>query len=520
MAEEIGTLGYLGPEFQEKVFWQILTEPEFGDKIIEHLDVSYFDDDNMKKLFRIIKNYSDEYGKVPNLQNKSIYHAIGKFHNSSDITEEETLKSIVNKIENWNTGVLNGNIRTDNEMIQKETLLFVKQQEYAKFGYAITQFVTTGKIKDKDIVSTIDEMHEKIAAIGDDEDYGTNVFDNIDSVFRKEFRAPVGTGIRAIDEATGGGLGKGEMGIVLAASGVGKSTILTFLANEAVDQGNNVLQIIFEDTPDQIKRKHYVKWTPKAQLLTFDEDDENKRIREAVEEKIDKVNGNLIIKRFPQEGITMPKIHQWIKKYEKKTGIKFNILLLDYLDCVESHKKSADQTMSEIAVVKYFESMCAELNIPCWTAIQGNRSSFNSEWIDATQMGGSIKRAQKSHFLMSVAKTDEQVRDGLANIKIIKSRFGRSGLVFENAEFDNNTMVINIYNTGLNKKPMTINKPSIEHHKLIEEEPSVEQEPNVNLTELLNKDRKDIEEESYDDNYEIVLNQEADRQETLEEKSE
>jgi len=53
------------------------------------------------------------------------------------------------------------------------------------------------------------------------------------------------------------------------ASGVGKSTVLTFLANEAVEQSKNTLQIIFEDTPTEIKRKHYVKWTPNETLFDF-----------------------------------------------------------------------------------------------------------------------------------------------------------------------------------------------------------------------------------------------------------
>ena len=505
--------GYLGAQFQEKLFWQILTEPEFGDRLFEHLDISYFDDDSMKKLFRVIKNYyNDNNKKIPNLPNKSIYQAIAKYKNVRDITEEEVLTSIVKKIELWNDGVLNGTIVTDAEVIRTESFLFIKQQEYRKFGATITNFVATGEIKDKNIVTVIDGMFKKIDEIGDDEDYGTGVFDDAENVFKKDFREPIRTGIRAIDEATGGGLGKGEMAIILAASGVGKSTILTYLANDAVDHSEkNVLQIIFEDTPDQIKRKHYVKWTPQATLLDFDENVND--IQDHVEKKKNNIKGNLVIKRFPQEGITMPIIYQWIKRYEKKNGINFHLLILDYLDCVESHKKSPDQTQSEIAVVKYFESMAAELDIPCWTALQSNRSGFNAEWIDATQMGGSIKRAQKSHFLMSIAKTAEQQREGFANIQILKSRFAASGQVFENAIFDNNTMEIEIYNTGENKKPMKINKPSVEHHKMIEEE--IETPITFDMT-LLSQSRGEIEEETFSDDYDITLDNKAKAQDKLE----
>jgi replicative DNA helicase len=520
MSENISTFtGYLGPDFQQKLFWQILTEYEFGEKIFPHLEVSYFDDDNMKRLFMVMSKYFDDNKKITNLFNKSIYHAISKYKNSRDITEEDTLNSIVRKIELWNDGVLNGTITADGDVIQTETFLFIKQQEYKKLAGKINAYITTGEIKEKNTLYEIEDTIKKISEIGDEEDYGSDLFDDMESVFEKNFRQPIPTGIDAIDEATGGGLGKGEMGIVLAASGAGKSTILTKFANSAVDKAEkNVLQIIFEDTKEQIKRKHFVLWTPKAKLSTFD--DMAEEIRNSVERKKESIRGNLIIKRFPQEGITMPFIHQWIKRYEKKMGIKFHMLVLDYLDCVESHKKSSDQTQSEIAVVKYFESMAAELDIPCWSAIQSSRAGFNAEWIDATQMGGSIKRAQKSHFLMSIGRTDEQMYDGRANIKILKARFAKSGVLFENAIFDNDSMEINIYNTGQIKKGKKIDKPTIDFTNFVENENETsednnDEEPTFSRDLLKNVNIDEIEEPEYDDDFQLTLNKQAKKQEKL-----
>ena len=56
---------YLGTHFQLKLFWQILTEPEFAEKIINNLNVDYFDDLNYKKLFLTITRYYQEYGNKP-----------------------------------------------------------------------------------------------------------------------------------------------------------------------------------------------------------------------------------------------------------------------------------------------------------------------------------------------------------------------------------------------------------------------------------------------------------------------
>ena len=67
-----------------------------------------------------------------------------------------------------------------------------------------------------------------------------------------------------------------------------------------------------------------------------------------------------------------------------------------------------------------FESMCHELNLVGWTATQGNRSSISSEVVTTDQMGGSIKKAQVGHVIISVAKSLQQKEMNLATIAITK----------------------------------------------------------------------------------------------------
>jgi hypothetical protein len=175
-------------------------------------------------------------------------------------------------------------------------------------------------------------------------------------------------------------------------------------------------------------------------------DDNLELVKEKVLDRIVSLDGKgrLIIKKFSQEDTTMRDIRNWIISYQKKHGFKFELLVLDYLDCVESHKKTADRTEAELVIVKSFEALVADLDIPAWSAIQTNRSGFNSDFVDASQSGGSIKRIQKSHFFMSVAKSDTQKEAGLANIKILKARFAADGQTFEDCIFNNDTMEIKI----------------------------------------------------------------------------
>jgi replicative DNA helicase len=433
---------YLGPEFQLRLMWQLLVEPEFAEKTLSNLSVEYFDDPNYRRLFIIILEYYKEFGKVPNLQNQSIQQAINQFKAPNNQIEEESLFAVIKKVQLWNERIINKELDYDGEAIRKTTTTFIKQQEWRKFAEFIIDKTKTGEIRKKHVLGEIDEKLLKISHIGEEEDFGTEVIDNIDRVLRKEFRQTIPTGIRVIDIVTDGGLGKGEIGVILTPSGVGKTTMLTKIANTAYDfAGKNVAQIVFEDTIEQIQRKHFTIWTG-VQLSKMDE--HLSEVAEKVEQKKQKLNGkgHLVIKKFSQENTTMTDIRNWMIRYEKKWGFKFDMLIVDYLDCLESNKKTTDRTEAELQVIKSFEALAADFNIPAWTAIQTNRSGFDSEYVEAYQTGGSIKRVQKAHFFMSVAKTADQKEAGLANIRIIKARFAQDGQTFRDSRFNNDTMEI------------------------------------------------------------------------------
>ena len=63
-------------------------------------------------------------------------------------------------------------------------------------------------------------------------------------------------------------------------------------------------------------------------------------------------------------------------------------------------------------------------------------------------IGGSIKKGQIGHFIMSVAKTLEQKEEGRATLAILKSRFGKDGIIMEDIIFDNGTLKIDTEETS------------------------------------------------------------------------
>jgi replicative DNA helicase len=245
-------------------------------------------------------------------------------------------------------------------------------------------------------------------------------------------------GIPGIDRLLKGGLAKGEIGVILAPTGVGKSTLLTKISNHAFNLGYNVLQIFFEDNPKIIQRKHFTLWTG---IAPDDLANKKEEVMNKITDIKETMTNKLVLKKLPSDTLTMMQIKNQVRKMIAE-GNKIDMILLDYIDCVVPDKNLGDEWKSEGSVMRGFEAMCHELDIVGWTATQGNRSSISSEVVTTDQMGGSIKKAQVGHVIISVAKTLQQKEMKLATIAITKSRIGSDGVVFENCKFDNELLEI------------------------------------------------------------------------------
>ena len=162
--------------------------------------------------------------------------------------------------------------------------------------------------------------------------------------------------------------------------------------------------------------------------------------------------------------MTMLQIKNQIRKIISE-GNKIDIVLVDYIDCILADRHFDDEWKGEGSTMRKFEAMCNELDLVGWTATQGNRTSISSDVVTTDMMGGSIKKAQVGHVIISVAKTLQQKEMGLATIAIVKSRLGKDGIIFENCKFDNATLEIDTETTqtflGFEKEKIDRNRERV-----------------------------------------------------------
>tara|TARA_R110000824_G_scaffold48582_1_gene137150 strand:+ start:4656 stop:6038 length:1383 start_codon:yes stop_codon:yes gene_type:complete len=413
--------GYLGNNFQLKLINQIITDKKFAGIIIDVIDSRYFDNQYYRLIMQMVKEYYENYQTTPS------FDALDQI-TRIEVTSEMAQRNIFDMIKE-----IKKISYEDHLWVQEKSLKFCKQQELKKAIKKVNKILEKGDFESYD---KCEEYIRDAIQVGENEDGAMDVFSKLDEALQEDFRHPIATGIPGIDNLLDGGLAKGEIGVFLAPTGVGKTTMLTKIANEAYNSGYNVLQIFFEDNPKIIQRKHITCWTKIPSKLQSEK-------KKEVLEKLDKsrTKGRLILEKLPSDSITMNNIKNKIRKLVSE-GNKFDMIVLDYIDCVIPSKSFENEWKGEGAVMRQFETMCTEMDMVGWTAAQGNRSSISSEVVTTDQMGGSIKKAQVGHVIISIAKTLQQKELGLATIAITKSRIGKDGIVFENCKFDNEMLEI------------------------------------------------------------------------------
>lgn len=426
------SLGFLGYDYQLRLMAQILSDSRFANSIIDIIDPNYFEDPYLKVIAATIKDAKDKDDIVPDMG--SI-----EFRLLEDVKDSMQQKYVISQLRKIQEASLHDTLK-----VQDIAMKFCKQQELKKSIKEIQKIIDKGDIENYDECETILRKALEHGSIKDD---GLDIFDNIKDVLIDDFRKPIRTGIDGLDEIMDGGLSKGELAVILAPFGVGKTTMITKIANTAMTDGYKVLQIFFEDNPKVIQRKHLACWSGiDLNSLSLHKEELMNMCRDMI---ISSKNGKgqLKLKKFSSDGTTIPIIRQYIRK-QIAQGFRPDLVLLDYIDCVQPSRNYDDANVGEGSVMRQFETMLSELDIAGWTAVQGNRSSIKANVVEADQMGGSIKKGQIGHFIVSIAKSLDQKENGTATMAILKSRFGKDGIIFEDIKFDNAKIQIDM---GKNK---------------------------------------------------------------------
>lgn len=433
MAQKRSDLGYLGETFQYRLTHEFMENHTFFEDLSSIIDQNMFTDPNLKTLVGVMKNYYEREGHVPSYDMLEV-ELRDVSHSDKEI---ETYLAILEKVRN---SASDGVERT-RELAEK----FFKQQNIIRTANEILKIAGNGDTNQYE--ACVDLLNDAMTK-GTHNDFGEGLFDHINETLSDDYRVPIPTGIGKIDEALEGGLGKGELGVIIGPTSFGKTSLTTAMASHAACNGYKVLQIVFEDRIKQIQRKHLGRITG-IEAKDLSKPDVIDLVRQTIDAfpQKEELEKNLRIVKFPSGEKTARQLERFIKKLIN-SGFKPDLTIIDYFECLEHEidKSSSNEFSQEGKTMRRFEAMAGELDMAIWIPSQGTKDSINLELVTMDKIGGSVKKAQIAHVIMSIARTVDDIANNKATIAILKNRAGKSGKVFNNVEFNNGTCRISTDN--------------------------------------------------------------------------
>ena len=397
--------------FQVKVLAAMFTDRLFLQQISDIIRAEYFDSDANSWLLDIILTHFREYKTPPSKDVLKV--KITEIENDIlKATVLEQLKDVFRYMES-----------DDLTFVKDEILKFCKNQEIKQ---AIMDSVSLLKHGNFDEIKTKIDSAMKAGA---DTNIGLEYVTDVAARYNEAARHTITTGWDVIDDLMDGGLAPGELGVVMAPAGIGKSWLLINIGAHAVKAGKTVIHYTLELNENYVGQRY-------DSVLTGIPAQNLKNYREDIESKMLTLKGDLIVKYYPTKSVGV----MGLKAHIEKTimlGKKPDLVIVDYGDLLKVNiKKDKHEALEDL--YEELRGMAGEYSIPVWTASQAGRSALEDDIIEADKIASSYGKVMVADFLMSLSRKVEDKMSGTGRGHVIKNRFGPDGITLPSKINTNN----------------------------------------------------------------------------------
>ena len=393
-----------GKHFQESMVQLMLEDRNYCDQITEVLDINFFELSYLQTFVSKILGYRERYKVHPT------YKTMITILRTELESENEALQRQVKEY----FGRIHGS--EVSEYIIGVSLDFCRKQ---KLKGALMETVELMQSSSFDEISKI--INDALS-LGLGNEAGYEYLTDFEERYTLKARNPQSTGWKHIDDITEGGLGIGELGVVVAPTGAGKSMVLTALGSEAVTGGKTVVHYTFELSDKVIGRRYdsCITKVPLSDLNSF---------KEQVYDEISRVKGSLIIKEYPTKSASTNTIRNHLEKL-KKRGIEVDMIIVDYADLLKPVSVTREKRHDLQNIYEELRGISQTFQCPLWTASQTNRSGLNAEVVTMESISEAFNKCFVADFICSVSRTPQDKVNNTGRMFVAKNRNGVDGIVY------------------------------------------------------------------------------------------
>lgn len=286
------------------------------------------------------------------------------------------------------------------------------------------------------ILATAEKLVHVLSAAKDKSDRPKTVYDIVqDAGGTEEFLKPQGYGIQfpfKILNKTLMGLRKRRLIFCAARPGVGKTALMEQIAESAALQGYRALVVSAEmDATDIVHRS--ICGRAEASMYRFVEGTLSENDRDAIYQQLMQMvalEDNLLFDDAPS--ITMQRISSMLR-YQQSIGKPVDLLLIDYVQLLDSNGKSENRTLELARISKALVRIKKQFQIPIFTLAQISREGAKEDEPSMIHMKecGQLEQDADSVLLLWVHKKEQEFEaldprrpSTIINWKLDKNRGG------------------------------------------------------------------------------------------------
>ena len=393
----------LGTHYQNKLI-NVFCEDRsgFSETIVDILESKYFDGYQKMLVEYAIKYYNDRGTiiRFDTLRDRISFGEKGLI--------KDQLLGLVDRIE----GI---KVEDKVEVQESSREFFVKRNIREAILNAATNW------KDNKWDSILKDFEDALKA-GQPKDTGHDYFEDVNKRLSKDFRIPIPV-MQDLDEIIGGGLSPGELAVLIAPPGGGKSMGLVKFASTALLAGKNVVYYTLELSEEVVGQR-------------FDACINNIMLKhvwdypEYISEQLGDIanlGGGLKIKEFLEGGVTVNTIKSHLKTLELE-GFVPDVIFVDYLGLMKPLGSYAEKRHALTDISEGLRNIANNYRVPLWTAHQTNRTAIQEEKINTGHIGESLGIIATVDLALGLGRPDEMKEENRAMLGIIKNRNGQDGI--------------------------------------------------------------------------------------------
>lgn len=270
---------------------------------------------------------------------------------------------------------------------------------------------------------------------GEPKDSGHDYARDIKKRLKKDFRKPVSI-LPGLDKYIGGGVAGGELFVVMAPTGGGKSMFLVRNGVSALKSGKKVVYFTLELAEEIVGQRFDACFNdiPLRNVSDFEE---------VIMETVNDIAINLKIKNFPDGTATIHTLYAYLDWLKCNENFVADLIIVDYADNMKPLQKGEQVRHELVDIYKALRAMAIEFGVPVLTASQTSGDGYSKKEIDLGMTAEAKSKNNIADLVVGFGRDPDQIKMNTASLKILKNRNGPIGKLLS-LLFDSNVLKIEV----------------------------------------------------------------------------